>query len=154
MIFFGLFDLIMNSMTESSEQGGSGFFSSLFGGRSGKNEKLAVGSETPSGQANIPKPEWLRREEERVKAGVAGVALSQSRQGPPSEGSIAPSVEGTGVSPFEAAARRGTLPSAVTGGSEAEQGKAEIRRQKEETSRSRKKENLQARLDVEPKSPK
>jgi hypothetical protein len=153
LIFFGLFDLIMNSMIEGSEQGVSGFFRRLFG-LSGRSEKPAVGSETPSWQADVSKPEWLRREEERLNAKAAKVALSQSRQGPPSGESTAPSVKDTRMSPFEAAARRGTLPSAVTGGSEAEQGRAKIESQIEEAYEARLRGNLQARLDLESKSPK
>jgi len=113
-------------------------------------------SENPPSQigSQIQQPEWLRREKERLTSKVAQAALDQSRQGPPKPGSIAPSVEGTKRSPFEAAAREGNLPSKVTGGYEAETVEQARKKQKKAEIKERIKEFIRSTLEMETREPK
>ena len=82
----------------------------LFGIGRGKtqNQPPPISQET-----GIKSPPWIEKQRGPLESGIAHVGLQQSKEGPSTPGSIAPSSQGTGESPFTSAAREGNLPPKV-----------------------------------------
>ena len=76
-----------------------------------RNNKTA--SPPPTKEEKIGVPQWITEQEKKLQIGTQKEALKQLQKGPPAPGSIAPSSEGTGKSPFTSAAKEGNLPPKV-----------------------------------------
>jgi len=95
-----------------------------------------------------------KEKRERIPPAAFKIALNQAQEGPTSGKSTSPSVEGKGMSPFEAAALQGTLPPKIIGGYEKNEGEKRGQEESSQAEHAKKLEFLRQSLEMEAKTPK